>query len=154
MNTQKTQTMEPGFSPALIEEVTRAAALQGISESELLRRAAHFYARRVQAKMRACPLLKPAEWRAFRIDDSDSVSFRVRVPYEVFINAAFIEANLQEATLGSSDDDACCLAEKKMIASLINTKLPRKSKDVEHMAYLQCMEKMRELEAEIESMDA
>lgn len=37
MNTYKEQTMEPGFSPALMDEVTRAAALQGISDGELLR---------------------------------------------------------------------------------------------------------------------
>lgn len=154
MNIHKEQDTGAGFSPALMEEVTRAAALQGISEGELLRRAAHFYSRRIQAKRRACPLLKPAAWREFRIDDNDSVSFRVSVPYAAFMRAAFIEANLQELTLGRSDEDVCRLAEQRMISALLNIKLPRKSKEVDTAAYLQYLEKMKELAEELERMDA
>lgn len=159
MHTQKEQTMEPGFSPALIEEVTRAAALQGISESELLRRAAHFYALQLLAKYDALPFLRPEPWRQFRIEDEGrSVSFRVRLPLNTFSRALYIKHRIRKENGGGYCDDACEIAEMQLLARLDNLPVKnKKEREAQEEAYKQWLDaqinlaaRLKEIEREVE----
>lgn len=159
MNTQKTQTMEPGFSPALIEEVTRAAAeLAGVSVEDLIRKGAMKYALQLLAKYDALPLLRPEPWRQFRIEDGGAVSFRVRLPLNTFSRALYIEHRIRKENGGGYCDDACELAEMQLLARLDNLPVKnKKEREAQEEAYKQWLDaqinlaaRLKEIEKEVE----
>lgn len=133
-----------------VAEVQRAAALEGVSNGDFITRAIHAYAVQTLARHNAIPPLKPEPWREFRAGADGDVSFRVRVPFDLFAQLAMIEDAARQGTGGRNGQDVCTIAEQRLWASLGKLKCPL---DV----YERCIHKMRELAAlreEFESMGA
>lgn len=144
--------MEPGFSPALMDEVTRAAALEGVSDSHFITRAIRAYAVQTLARHNAIPLLKPEPWREFRAGAAGSgsfVSFRVKVPFDLFARLAMLEDGVNQESDGTCKEDVCAMAESRLWTSLNQLKCPPEVHD-------RCIRKLIELAAlheQFESMD-
>lgn len=133
-----------------VAEIQRAAALEGVSDGDFITRAIHAYAVQTLARHNAIPLLKPEPWREFRAGADGNVSFRVRVPFNLFAQLAMIEDDIRQGTGGKSDQDVCTIAEQRLFASLHELECPLE-------VYERCIHKMRELAAlreELERMDA
>lgn len=103
-------------------DVKLAAELEGLSVEELTRKGATIYARQLLAKRDVLPLLRPAPWRQFRLEDGGTeVSFRVRIPTGVFAQAVFVEKQCMKVSNSLHNVDACELIETHLNAHLTFT---------------------------------
>ena len=131
-------------------EVQRAAALEGVSNGDFITRAIRAYSVQTLARHNAIPLLKPEPWREFRAGADGAVSFRVRVPFNLFAQLAMIEDDVRRGSGGKNEQDVCTIAEQRLLESLHELECPLE-------VYERCIRKMQELAAlreEFESMGA
>lgn len=136
-------------------DVELAAELEGLSVEELTRKGATIYARSLLAMRDALPLMRPAPWRQFRIEDGGKeVSFRVRISTSVFSQAVFIERNIRLGNGGEYSEDACEIAEGYMRARLMNIQAKNKTdRNVINQSFIKWLEDNGELMKWLEEID-